>query len=72
MARVISPALGDGGVYKPLETLERMKEVAWEQEGVCEECVRDKKEEWTGEQRAVWEAMDAWLEVEGKGKGLGV
>ena len=69
MARVIAPALEDGGVYKPLETLERMKEVAWEQEGVCEGCVRDKREEWTDEQRAVWEAMGAWLAVEEKGKG---
>ena len=34
MARVIAPTLEDGGVYKPLETLERMKGVAWKQEGV--------------------------------------
>ncbi|KAH9910788.1 uncharacterized protein BXZ73DRAFT_57734 [Epithele typhae] len=61
MSLVISPALEDNGLTRPLETLERIIGIDWRKEGLCEECVRDKTEEWRGEQETVWEAMDAWV-----------
>lgn len=61
MTLVIQPALEDDGVYKPLETLQRMKTIDWAKEGLCELCVREKREEWTEEQRVVWARMDQWL-----------
>ncbi|KAK0490629.1 hypothetical protein IW261DRAFT_1617538 [Armillaria novae-zelandiae] len=47
MPLVIQPALDDDGVYKPLESLERIKLIDWEKEGLCASCVEDKKVEWT-------------------------
>ena len=64
MRLVIQPALEDDGVYKPLETLERMRGVDWAKEGLCESCVREKMEEWRGEQEEVWRLMDKWLGLE--------
>ena len=63
MRLVIQPALNDNGVYKPLETLERMKSIDWAKEGLCPSCVVEKREEWTEEQRTVWSLMDGWLEL---------
>lgn len=63
MTLVIQPALDNDGVYKPLETLERMKSIDWGKEGLCPSCVIEKKEEWTEEQRTVWRLMDNWLEL---------
>jgi len=64
MRLVIQPALEDDGVYKPLETLERMRGVDWAKEGLCESCVLEKMEEWRGEQEEVWRLMDKWLGLE--------
>ncbi|CDO70332.1 hypothetical protein BN946_scf184843.g21 [Trametes cinnabarina] len=61
MPLVIQPALDDNGLCRPLETLERIIAIDWAAEGLCEDCVRDKREEWRGEQRDVWERMDEWL-----------
>ena len=61
MPLVIQPALNDDGVYKPLETLERMKSIDWGKEGLCPSCVVEKREEWSEEQRVVWRLMDNWL-----------
>ncbi|KAI8982947.1 hypothetical protein BD414DRAFT_464037 [Trametes punicea] len=61
MPLVIQPALDDNGLCRPLETLERIIAIDWAAEGVCADCVRDKTEEWRGEQRDVWERMDDWL-----------
>lgn len=63
MQLVIQPALNDDGVYKPLETLERMKSIDWAKEGLCPSCVVEKREEWSEEQRTVWRLMDSWLEL---------
>ena len=62
MRLVIQPALDNDGVYKPLETLERMKSIKWNKEGLCPSCVVEKREEWSEEQRTVWRLMDSWLE----------
>ncbi|KAF8902802.1 hypothetical protein CPB84DRAFT_1775476 [Gymnopilus junonius] len=62
MPLVIQPALEDDGVYKPLETLQRMKEIDWAHHGLCQSCIVGKREEWTDEQRTVWNLMDTWLE----------
>ena len=62
MPLVIQPALDDNGLCRPLETLDRIIGIDWAAEGLCAECVREKTGEWRGEQRAVWEAMDRWLE----------
>ncbi|KAI6097985.1 hypothetical protein EDD17DRAFT_1478111 [Pisolithus thermaeus] len=61
MSLVIQSAIADGGVYKPLETLEYIKQLDWAAEGLCAACVREKREEWTEEQVVVWEKMDGWL-----------
>ncbi|KAJ3784501.1 hypothetical protein GGU10DRAFT_388255 [Lentinula aff. detonsa] len=61
MPLVISPAIEDSAMGKPLQTLERMKNVNWTEYGICEECVRDKREEWTEEQSRVWKLMDEWI-----------
>ncbi|KAI0027058.1 hypothetical protein K488DRAFT_63075, partial [Vararia minispora EC-137] len=64
MLDVIAPALADGGVGRPLETLERMRAVVlgrWAGAGVCEECVGWLREEYAGERRAVWERLDGWI-----------
>jgi hypothetical protein len=63
MQLVIQPALDNDGVYKPLETLERMKSIDWDNEGLCPSCVMEKGEEWSEEQRTVWRLMDSWLEL---------
>jgi len=64
MNLVISPALEDQGVYKPIETLERIKQIEWAQYGLCADCVIEKREEWTGEQENVWALIEKWLEGE--------
>ncbi|KAH7924742.1 hypothetical protein BV22DRAFT_1012631 [Leucogyrophana mollusca] len=61
MLLVIQPALTSDGVYKPLEMLEEIKAINWEEQGLCPACVREKREEWTQEQVDVWKNMDAWL-----------
>lgn len=61
MSHVIQPALEDDGVYKPIETLERIKDIDWGKEGLCASCVEEKKEEWTEEQDKIWHLMDDWL-----------
>lgn len=61
MPLVIQPALDENGLCRPLETLERIIATNWAAEGLCPDCVKDKTEEWRGEQRVVWERMDEWL-----------
>ena len=61
MPLVIQPALDNDGVYKPLETLERMKSIDWAKKGLCLSCVLEKREEWTEAQRTVWRLIDGWL-----------
>ena len=63
MPLVIKPALEDVGVYKPLETLERIKSIDWATEGLCASCVIEKRQEWTEEQYTVWRLIDGWLET---------
>ncbi|KAF9450268.1 hypothetical protein P691DRAFT_726395 [Macrolepiota fuliginosa MF-IS2] len=64
MNSVILPAIEDNGVYKPIETLERIKELAWAQHGLCASCVVEKREEWTEEQENVWQLVEKWLKEE--------
>jgi hypothetical protein len=61
MTLVIQPALECDGVYKPLETLQKMIEIDWGKEGLCSACVVEKKAEWKDEQEIVWAKMDEWL-----------
>ncbi|KAJ6576569.1 hypothetical protein DFH09DRAFT_1149734 [Mycena vulgaris] len=63
MRLVIQPAIDDEGVYKPLETLERIKSVDWGKAGLCSACVLEKHSEWTEEQQVVWSLMDQWLDL---------
>ncbi|KAI6045896.1 hypothetical protein EDC04DRAFT_2558874, partial [Pisolithus marmoratus] len=53
MSLVIQSAISDGGVYKPVETLECIKQLDWAAEGLFPACVREKREEWTEEQVVV-------------------
>ncbi|KAG6875993.1 hypothetical protein C0992_001491 [Termitomyces sp. T32_za158] len=63
MSLVIQPAIENDGVYKPLETLERIKGIDWAKTGLCATCVKEKSEEWTREQRHIWTTMDTWLGI---------
>lgn len=63
MSLVIEPALVNGGVYKPLETLQDIIEVDWTKHGLCASCVNEKRNEWWGEQQNIWEKMDGWADV---------
>lgn len=65
MTSVIGPALSDptGGVNAPIEALEKLRELDWVGLGLCEECVRDKREEWKAEMGTIWEKMDEWLSM---------
>lgn len=63
MTLVIQPAISNDGVYKPLETLESMKGLDLEKEGLCRSCTEDKRREWTDEQCSIWQMMDDWLEL---------
>ncbi|KDR69271.1 hypothetical protein GALMADRAFT_215272 [Galerina marginata CBS 339.88] len=61
MPLVIQPAIENDGVYKPLETLQRMKKIDWAELGLCALCVEDKRAEWAEEQSNIWNLMDSWL-----------
>lgn len=61
MPLVIQPALENNGLCKPIETLQTIIDLDWKVQGLCEECVEDKREEWRGEQKDVWDKMDIWL-----------
>jgi hypothetical protein len=63
MSLVIEPALDNGGVYKPLETLQDIIDVDWGKHGLCPSCVNEKRDEWHGEQQNVWERMGGWTDV---------
>ena len=58
---VILPAIKDNEVYKPLEALGRLKEIDWAKHNLCENCVKEKRKEWTDEQTNVWNSMERWL-----------
>ncbi|KAI0063409.1 hypothetical protein BV25DRAFT_1854453 [Artomyces pyxidatus] len=61
MTAVISPALADGGVGRPLEELARISEKNWSQEGVCDACVIAKRKEWDEVAGGVWESVSKWV-----------
>lgn len=56
-------------VYKPLETLETIKSIDWEAKGLCGQCVKEKREEWSEEQRVVWERFEIWVEEASRSSG---
>jgi hypothetical protein len=62
MDLVIGPALADGGVSQPIETLQNIIDVDWKSLGMCDECIAQKKVEWKGEMDVVWEKIDEWLQ----------
>lgn len=62
MIDVISPALTDGGVGRPLETLARIASLPWNEMGVCNECVESKKAEWNETAKDVWDKVGEWVE----------
>ena len=48
MPLVIQTALEDNGLCRPLETLERIIAIDWENEGLCAECVKEKRKSGEG------------------------
>jgi len=64
MTCVISPAIESGGVYRPIETLERMRSLDWVKHGLCSACVEEKDKEWREEQENVWNMIERWLGME--------
>ncbi|EPQ57702.1 hypothetical protein GLOTRDRAFT_56136 [Gloeophyllum trabeum ATCC 11539] len=61
MPLVIGPALENGGVGKPLETLQNIIDVDWEAEGLCAECAALKRQEWREQQEDIWAKIGVWL-----------
>ncbi|KAF7976524.1 hypothetical protein HWV62_6347 [Athelia sp. TMB] len=61
MPLVIQPALEDDGVYKPIESLQRIIEIDWPSKGLCPSCVTEKRAEWLSEQKEVWRKLDEWI-----------
>lgn len=61
MPFVLQPAIDNGGMYKPLETLKSTSEVDWKGVGVCDSCLAAKKKEWANEAGVVWEKLGGWL-----------
>ena len=62
MSDVITPALADGGVGRPLETLARIMAWPWNEQGVCDECVEIMRAEWSEMASMVWEKVSRWVE----------
>ncbi|KAH9981378.1 hypothetical protein BGW80DRAFT_1269940 [Lactifluus volemus] len=62
MSDVITPALADGGVGRPLETLARITAWPWNEKGVCDECVESMRAEWSEMANKVWEKVSGWVE----------
>lgn len=52
----------DGGVSRPLESLQRMADIDWESEGVCKSCADEMREEWAQERGRVWRGEGRWGE----------
>lgn len=63
MPLVIQPAIRDSEMYKPLESLERIKSIDWVKHGLCASCTGEKREEWTNEQKTFWKLIDTWLKA---------
>lgn len=63
MPLVIQPALENGGLCRPLETLQAIADLDWAANGLCDECVKAKHEEWRSEQEDIWNRMGNWLEL---------
>lgn len=61
MQLVIQPAIENDGVYKPLETLQKVIDIDWGYHGLCPPCVIDKRAEWQREQEDIWEKIDSWI-----------
>jgi hypothetical protein len=65
MDDVIGPALVDGGVGHPLETITRIQHLAagaWKARGVCDDCVKWLQSEWQNEKSSVWKKLDRWID----------
>lgn len=63
MPLVIGPALEDNGLCTPIETLRKIQKIRWEDEGLCAECCKEKREEWEEEARDIWNKLDGWLDL---------
>lgn len=61
MPLVISPALQDNGLCRPIETLRMIQKVDWEAHGLCADCCSEKRAEWEDEIRDVWRRIDEWI-----------
>lgn len=61
MPLVIKPALEQDGVYKPLETIERIIDINWKSYGLCKTCTEEKRAEWRVDQDDIWAKIDSWL-----------
>lgn len=64
MDLAIKPAIQDGGVYKPFETLQKAQEVDWKTLGLCDECFKEKTNEWEEQADIVWTKIQQWIDDE--------
>jgi hypothetical protein len=58
---IAEPAIINDWLIRPLETLERMKNIDWQEHGLCASCTMTQRKEWTAEQHAIWNMTDGWL-----------
>ena len=63
MEKVVTPALENGGLYKAIETLRSIRDIEWEEYGVCTECCAAKREEWNEEILGTWEDLEKRLSL---------
>lgn len=58
---IAEPAIENDWLIRPLETLERMKNIDWQGQGLCASCTSTQRKEWTTKQYSIWNMMDGWL-----------
>ncbi|KAI5121384.1 hypothetical protein M0805_001197 [Coniferiporia weirii] len=71
MERAVQPAISENGTANPFATLRRLRSLDWRREtsvngGLpepCEECLKQKRDEWEEEALTIWKLMDAWLKA---------
>lgn len=64
MSLAIEPAIQNGGIYKPFETLRKIQEVDWKALGLCDECCEEKHDEWEQEADNIWLKIQKWIDAE--------
>ncbi|KLO14731.1 hypothetical protein SCHPADRAFT_965101 [Schizopora paradoxa] len=65
VALAADPVLEDGGLCDTFRTLNRLSTIAWVDEkvlSVCDECLKNVREEWEEEAIVIWGKIGEWIE----------